>query len=105
MDANNWGEMLHRLPRVGNRMMERLERNEPFRVEIKDTDHILARLDRLVTRLSLSLLVAAFVLGLPLLIPLTTPDSLPRWILLLGMIPIIGAGIWLGWSLLNTPKK
>jgi ubiquinone biosynthesis protein len=105
MDASNWGEMLHRLPRVGNRMMERLERNEPFRMEIKDTDKIMTKLDRLVTRLSLSLLVAAFVVGLPLLIPLTTPDSLPRWLLLLGMVPIVGAGIWLGLSLLNTPKK
>jgi ubiquinone biosynthesis protein len=105
MDATNWGEMLHRLPRVGNRMLERLERNEPFRMEIKDTDKILTRLDRLVTRLSLSLLVAAFVVGLPLLIPLTTPDSLPRWLLLVGTIPIIGAGMWLGFSLLNTPKK
>lgn len=105
MDATNWGEMLHRLPRVGNRMLERLERNEPFRMEIKDTDRILTRLDRLVTRLSLSLLVAAFVVGLPLLIPLTTPDSLPRWLLLVGMIPIIGTGIWLGFSLLNTPRK
>ena len=105
MDASNWGEVLHRLPRVGNRMLERLERNEPFRMEINDTDKILAKLDKLVTRLSLSLLVAAFVVGLPLLIPLTTPDSLPRWLLLLGMIPIVGAGIWLGLSLLNTSKK
>ena len=105
MDASNWGEVLHRLPRVGNRMLERLERNEPFRMEINDTDKILTKLDKLVTRLSLSLLVAAFVVGLPLLIPLTTPDSLPRWLLLLGMIPIVGAGIWLGLSLMNTPKK
>lgn len=105
MDASNWGEVLHRLPRVGNRMLERLERNEPFRMEINDTDKILTKLDKLVTRLSLSLLVAAFVVGLPLLIPLTLPDSLPRWLLLVGMIPIIGAGIWLGLSLMNTPKK
>ncbi|MFM8875976.1 MAG: lipopolysaccharide core heptose(II) kinase RfaY [Anaerolineae bacterium] len=105
MDGTNWGELLHRLPRVGNRMLERLERNEPFRMEIKDTDRILTKLDKLVTRLSLSLLVAAFVVGLPLLIPLTTPDSLPRWLLLIGMIPIIGTGIWLGFSLLNTPRK
>lgn len=105
MDGTNWGELLHRLPRVGNRMLERLERNEPFRMEIKDTDRILTKLDKLVTRLSLSLLVAAFVVGLPLLIPLTTPDSLPRWLLLVGMIPIIGTGIWLGFSLLNTPRK
>lgn len=105
MDGSNWGELLHRLPRVGNRMLERLERNEPFRMEIKDTDKILTKFDKLVTRLSLSLLVAAFVVGLPLLIPLTTPDSLPRWLLLVSMIPIIGTGIWLGFSLMNTPRK
>jgi ubiquinone biosynthesis protein len=105
MDATNWGELLHRLPRVGNRMLERLERNEPFRMEVNDIDRILGRIDRLATRLALSLLVAAFVIGLPILIPLTTPGSLPRWLLLIGMVPIIGAGLWLAISLLNTPRK
>jgi ubiquinone biosynthesis protein len=105
MDGANWGELLHRLPRVGNRMLERLERNEPFRMEIQDIDRILGRIDRLATRLALSLLVAAFVIGLPILIPLTSPDSLPRWLLMLGMIPIVGTGIWLAFSLLNTPRK
>jgi ubiquinone biosynthesis protein len=40
MDGTNWGELLHRLPRAGNRMLERIERNEPFRMEIKDLDRI-----------------------------------------------------------------
>lgn len=105
MDSTNWGELLHRLPRVGNRMLERLERNEPFRMEIKDIDRILSRLDRLVTRMALSMLVAAFVVGLPLLLQLTTPDSLPRWLVLFSLIPILGTAIWLGISLLNTPRK
>ena len=105
MDVSNWGELLHRMPRVGNLMLERLERNEPFRMEINDINSILGRIDRLVTRLALSLLVAAFVVGLPLLILLTTPGSLPRWLLLLGLIPIIGAALWLGLSLLNTPRR
>ena len=105
MDGANWGELLHRLPRVGNRMLEHMERNEPFRIEIKDIDRILGRIDRLVTRLALSLLVAAFVIGLPILIPLTMPGSLPRWLLLISLIPIIGTGIWLAFSLLNTPRK
>ena len=105
MDATNWGELLHRLPRVGNRMLERLERNEPFRMEIKDTDRILSRLDRLATRLALSILVAAFVVGLPILLQLTTPGSLPRWLILISLIPIIGTGLWLAISLLNTPRK
>jgi ubiquinone biosynthesis protein len=90
MDATNWGELLHRLPRVGNRMLERLERNEGFRMEIKDTDRILGRVDRLVTRLSLSILVAAFVVGLPILLQLTAPGSLPRWLILLSLVPILG---------------
>ncbi len=105
MDAANWGDVLHRLPRVGSRVLERIERNEPFRMEIKEIDRILSRVDRLVTRLALSLLVAAFVIGLPILIPLTAPGSLPRWLLIIGIIPIIVAGMWLAISLLNTPKK
>jgi ubiquinone biosynthesis protein len=105
MDVTNWGELLHRLPRVGNRVLERLERNEPFRMVVYDTDRILSRLDRLVTRLVLSILVAAFVVGLPILLQLTTPGSLPRWLLLISLIPILGTAIWLGISLLNTPRK
>lgn len=105
MDLTTWGELLHRLPRVGNRMLERLERNEGFRIEVKDTDRILTRLDRLVTRLALSVLVAAFVVGLPILLQLTTPGSLPRWLILMSLIPIIGTAVWLAVSLLNTPRK
>jgi len=105
MDGANWGELFHRLPRVGNRMLERMERNEPFRMEIKDLDRILSRVDRLVTRLALSLLVAAFVVGLPILLLLTTPGDLPPWIILVLLIPIVGAGLWLVFSLLNTSRK
>jgi len=105
MDGANWGEMLHRLPRVGNRMLERMERNEPFRMEIKDLDRILSRVDRLVTRLALSLLVAAFVVGFPILLQLTTPGSLPGWLVVVLLIPIIGTGLWLVLSLLNTSRK
>ena len=105
MDGANWGDLLHRLPRVGNRMLERLERNEPFRMEVKDLDRAISRIDQLVTRVSLSLLVASFVIGLPMLLQLTTPGSLPNWIILGSIIPIIGVGIWLGISLLNTARK
>jgi ubiquinone biosynthesis protein len=105
MDGTNWGELLHRLPRAGNRMLERMERNEPFRMEIKDLDRILSRVDRLVTRLALSLLVAAFVIGLPILLQITIPGSLPNWLILASLVPILGAGLWLVISLLNTSRK
>jgi ubiquinone biosynthesis protein len=105
MDGANWGELLHRLPRAGNRMLERMERNDPFRMELKDLDRILSRVDRLVTRLALSLLVAAFVIGLPILLQFTIPGSLPSWLILASLIPILGAGLWLVISLLNTTRK
>ena len=105
MDVTNWGELLHRLPRVGNRMLERLERNEGFRMELKDADRMLSRIDRLVTRLALSVLVAGFVIALPILLQLTTPGSLPRWLILISLVPILGTALWLGISLLNTPRK
>ncbi len=105
MDATNWGDLLHRLPRVGNRMLERMERNEGFRMEIKDVDRMLGRIDRLVTRLALSVLVAAFVIALPILLQLTSPGSLPRGLILASLIPIVGTAVWLAVSLLNTPRK
>ena len=74
-------------------------------MEIKDADRFLGRMDRLVTRLALSVLVAAFVIALPILLQLTTPGSLPRWLILLSLIPIIGSGVWLAISLLHTPRK
>ncbi len=105
MDFTIWGELFHRLPRVGNRMLERLERNEPFRMEFNDIDRILGKIDKLVTRLALSLLVAAFVIGLPILLRLTTPGSLPSWLIIASLLPIIGAGLWLAFSLLYTSRK
>lgn len=105
MDGANWGELVHRLPRVGNRMLERLERNEPFSMEIKDMNRILNRVDKLVTRLALSLLVAAFVVGLPLLLQLVAPGSLPSWLIIASLVPIIGAGLWLAVSLLGIARK
>jgi ubiquinone biosynthesis protein len=105
LDATNWGEMLHRLPRVGNRMLERLERNEGFRIELKDADRMLGKIDRLVTRLALSVLVAAFVIALPILLQLTAPGSLPRWLILISLVPILGTAFWLAASLLNTPRR
>ena len=59
-------------------MLERMERNEPFHMQIKDTDRILSKLDQLATHLSLSVLMAAFIIGLPLLVPLMASGSLPR---------------------------
>ena len=74
-------------------------------MEIKDTDRILSKLDRLATCLSLSVLVAAFIIGLPMLAPLTAPDSQLRWLVGMSPILVIAAGLLLIISLLSTPRK
>lgn len=72
----NWGELFNRLPRAGNRIMDRIERNEPFEIHIDDTDRIMDKLDQLFTRLSLSLLVGALIIGVAFLIPYASQNSL-----------------------------
>jgi len=104
LDSANWGEFFHRLPRAGSRLVERIERDELFQVNIKDTDRILGKLDQLVTRLTLGVLTGAFSIGLAMLTPLTASDSLARWLLLAGITAIIVMGLWLLVSLTKTSR-
>ena len=86
-------------------MLEQIERNELFQLNIKDADRIMGRLDRLATRLALSVLVAALIIGLAMLVPLTAPGSLVQWLALAGFITAIGLGLWLLVSLFRTPRQ
>jgi len=101
----DWVELLSALPRAGSRMLEQIERNELFQLNIKDADRIMGRLDRLATRLALSVLVAALIIGLAMLVPLTAPGSLVQWLALAGFITAIGLGLWLLVSLFRTPRQ
>ncbi|MEL7591914.1 MAG: AarF/UbiB family protein [Anaerolineaceae bacterium] len=91
----NWGELFNRLPRAGNRMLERIERDEPFRIQIDDTDQIISRLDRLFTRLSLSILVGALIIGLAFLVSNPSPSFWGQWMIIGGLVLIISLGVWL----------
>jgi len=99
----NWGEMLNRIPRAGNRMLERIERDEPFRIQIDDTDQIISRLDRLFTLLSLSILVGALIIGLTFLVSNPSQSDWGQWMIIGGLVLIISLGIWL-FILLFAPK-
>ncbi len=100
----NWGELFNRLPRAGNRMLERIERNEPFRIQIDDTDQIISRLDRLFTRLSLSILLGALIIGLAFLVSNPSPSFWGQWMIVGGLVTIISLGIWL-FILLFRPRN
>jgi uncharacterized membrane protein len=88
----------------GNRLLEHVEQDDPFIVVLEDTNRIIHHLDRLFTRLSLSVLSAALILGLATLIPSVAPNKWIYWIAIIGFAASIGLGIWLFISILR-PRK
>lgn len=100
----DWGELISRLPHSGNRLLEQAERGELFQVRLKDAGSIMSRLDRLATRLALSVLVAALIISLALLIPLTTAGSPLRLPVAIGFLVAAGLGMWLLISILRGTR-
>jgi ubiquinone biosynthesis protein len=102
LSGANWSELINRLPRAGNRMLEHIECDEPFQLSLKETDHIVNNLDRLVTRLSLSILVGALIIGLAFLVPSASPNSWVQWMIIGGLVTMVGLGIGLFISFLRS---
>jgi hypothetical protein len=64
----------------------------------------LNRLDRVSTRLSLSLLATAFILGLALMLPLASTNPLAEWLFGIGFLAALTLGIYLAWSIIRSDK-
>lgn len=99
-----WSEFFGRLPRAGNHLLEHLEQDEPFKVRFDETNQIIHHLDRLFTRLSLSVLSAALILGLAILIPSVASNNLIYWIAIIGFVVSVGLGLWLFISMARSRK-
>jgi ubiquinone biosynthesis protein len=96
-----WGDLLDELPRAGLLLLDRFERREPLHLAIEKSS--LDRLDRLVTRLALSLIIAGMIIGLALVIPtVAETDLLLRVILILGFVVALGLGAWV---LISTLRR
>ena len=103
--AADWGDVMSMLPRATSRVLHQAERGELFTVHLKEADHILAVADRLVTRLSLSVLLAGATLGLAVLIPATTGNLLARFIVVLGFLAATAISAWLIFSILRSYRR
>ncbi|NMC78852.1 MAG: AarF/ABC1/UbiB kinase family protein [Chloroflexi bacterium] len=98
----DWGELFHQLPRAGSRMLEHIERNEPYPIRLDETDRVMGKLDRLFTRLALSILTGSLIIGLAFLIPSTSPNNWIGWINILGLVASVILGVWLLVSILRS---
>jgi len=85
-------------------MSKLLVGDEPFRIQIDDANQNINRLDRQFTRLSLSILVGALIIGLAFLVSNPSPSFWGQWMIIGGLVLIISLGIWL-FILLFPPRN
>jgi ubiquinone biosynthesis protein len=91
------------IPAIGEKFMRAIKKGElPFSISMGANKETLNRLDRASTRLSLSLLISAFILGLALLLPLSSGNQLAEILVIIGFIASILLGLWLAISIIRS---
>jgi len=89
-----WGDLLDELPHMGMLLLDRFEKQEPIKLTLDQL--CMGRIDRLATRLALSLIVAGMTIGLSNLIPITMNSP---WFVqaaaIAGFVIVVIVGIWI----------
>jgi ubiquinone biosynthesis protein len=98
--GQEWSDLISSLPRIGNRMLEKAERGDLLQIGLKDTGPLLKQMDRLTTRLALSLLLAALTISLALVVPAATAGSSLQSLMTIGFAVAVGLIVWLFVSIL-----
>jgi ubiquinone biosynthesis protein len=95
-----WSDLLEEIPHAGQLLIDRLEKQEPIRLAL-DTQNI-EILDRLVTRLALSMIIAGMTIGLAMLIPVVTDTGwLVQAIVILSFVGVLLIGARVVWSIVR----
>jgi ubiquinone biosynthesis protein len=95
-----WMDLIDELPRAGQLLIDRLEKHEPLKLALDDRS--LDVVDRLVTRLALSMIVAGMIVGLAWLIPTVTGASwLVQATVIVSFVAAILMGIKILWDIVR----
>ncbi|GAB4422714.1 MAG: AarF/ABC1/UbiB kinase family protein [Anaerolineae bacterium] len=105
--ATGWADLLNSLPRQTTRILSQVERGDlELQIGIPLADQYLNRIDRIVTRIVLTVLMAAIILALALLIPRLNLGQWPwdfiTWIVVTTFAVMVFMGIWLILSILRS---
>jgi len=106
--SEDWGELLADLPRRLPRLVDQLEEGDlQLTLRIREIEAFLVRLDRVGNRLALSVLLAAFIVSLALLIPsfLGGQQGWVFWLIVLGFALVSVLGLWLLLSILRSGRR
>ncbi|MGQ9584117.1 MAG: ABC1 kinase family protein [Anaerolineae bacterium] len=100
--AQDWASLIAMVPDALPRLLKQAQRGEmQLGVRIEGLQEFMARLDRLVNRLGMAILIAALILGLSWLIPPFYPGAWKEWGVLLplgGFIVASFLGLWWVWA-------
>ena len=106
--AGDWAQLMSLIPRVSSQLLTRVERGEmEVTISLKGLEQALTRMDRLANRLSLSMLLAALIVGLALLVPafnLAGQWSLATILVITGFAGASLLGLWLIFSIWRSRK-
>ena len=95
-----WGDLLEELPRTASRLLSRIDAREPIPLTLDRES--LDRLDRLATRLALSLIVAGMTVGIAIMMPTVSGGSILLQVILgLAFAIALGLGFWVLISILR----
>ncbi len=105
----DWVQLLDMLPRTGMELLARAERGElEVSLQHQELGRALVYLDRLANRLVLSILLAALIVGLALLVPafhLAERGGLVTALVILGFALASVVGLWLIISILRSGRR
>ncbi|MGB9775930.1 MAG: ABC1 kinase family protein [Anaerolineae bacterium] len=105
----DWAQTLEMLPRAGIQLLTRAERGElEVSLRHQELGRALVYLDRLANRLALSILLAALIVGLALLVPafhLAERGGLITALVVLGFALASLVGLWLVVSILRSGRR
>jgi ubiquinone biosynthesis protein len=104
--ATGWSDLLNSFPRQTSRIMGRVERGElELQIGVPDIDNYMDRVDRIATRVVLSVVLSAMILGLALLVPsmnLVWPWGFLTWVVVVAFFVVLFLGMWLVLSVLRS---
>jgi ubiquinone biosynthesis protein len=104
--AMDWKDFVTILPRKTTRILDQVERGQlTVQAELPQLEPTINRIDRIINRVIFSVLVAALLVALALLIPrldYSWPWGLVTWVIMAGSFVLFFLAIRLAWSVFRS---
>ena len=106
--TGEWGELLALFPRRATHLLDQMERGElGLTMSLKETDRLVGKLDRIANRLVVSILLAALIVGMALLIPMLAEGGrgFIFWLVVAGFATATFMGLILLYSIWRAGRR